>query len=384
MSKHLRLQDPSKRPPARLLWLGIIFLTAGFASLIFADHLKPSLLGGERILRIATEIESKGLTHQLIDIWQDWKHGGVKSGEADADIKGDSKTATAIDARGQIWSIFETEARLLVRENRISSLVEMCGYMSILIGLASICGYLFGQSGEHEFLVADNLPTVSSDSTLASIVGAQLAKAGKLRGAAHQLIALIFILAIGGMTLFYLSGEFSYEKRASNIGILKEALENIADRNEDAQERVTNMFRDAIDGIADTEEDSQVKVALLQAAASHAAQFGEFAKADQGTRQLETSLNRNVLISSIAARAGIILIVGYLIKILLSSYRYNIRLAAFYSSRAYSLLLLPQEKLPNSLAEIVASLGPESLDFEKANASDPISGVEELRKAIGV
>jgi photosystem II stability/assembly factor-like uncharacterized protein len=77
-------------------------------------------------------------------------------------------------------------------------------------------------------------------------------------------------------------------------------------------------------------------------------------------------------------RAGVILLLMFLVAIFSSLYRYSLRMAAFYDGRADALILDWLEQSSLSLAELAAIFGPEGIDFAKARS--PADHVVDLAK----
>ena len=96
-----------------------------------------------------------------------------------------------------------------------------------------------------------------------------------------------------------------------------------------------------------------------------------------------------VLISSTTQRVGIIVLLIFLLQILVPTYRYNHRLAAYYSARADALeiLFISDNKLSdNKLDTLVAILSPDLVDFGKtvkSPADHALEAIKETMKAAG-
>ena len=91
--------------------------------------------------------------------------------------------------------------------------------------------------------------------------------------------------------------------------------------------------------------------------------------------KIKSSENSSILrflLQTNALRAGIILLILFLVQILVSLSRYDTRLAAFYDARADALLLtdpgsLPQRTLNvDEIDKLMAALSPDALDFGRA------------------
>ena len=87
-----------------------------------------------------------------------------------------------------------------------------------------------------------------------------------------------------------------------------------------------------------------------------------------------------VLISTSVTRITAVLLLIFGAQVLINFYRYNLRLAAFYESRADAIELLGAKSLDN-LAPIVASLSPEVIDLGKVPKT-PTQEITELAKSL--
>jgi len=84
------------------------------------------------------------------------------------------------------------------------------------------------------------------------------------------------------------------------------------------------------------------------------------------------------LIQTSITRFGVLAVVGFLVSILVSLYRYNIRLAGFYTARADVLRLAGNPVAVSDFAILAAALSP-NLEFGKAPVS-PLTQLVELIK----
>lgn len=87
-----------------------------------------------------------------------------------------------------------------------------------------------------------------------------------------------------------------------------------------------------------------------------------------------------VLISTSVARIAAVLLLIFGVQVLINFYRYNLRLAAFYESRADALELLGDSSL-EGLGSIVSSLSPDLIDLGKP-PNTPTQEMVELAKSI--
>lgn len=98
-------------------------------------------------------------------------------------------------------------------------------------------------------------------------------------------------------------------------------------------------------------------------------------------RQSESAPNQQLLffLSTTATRLGSVLLLIFLVQILLSVYRYSIRLVSYYEARADALLLYDGSNA-EQLQTLVAVLAAERIEFGKS-PSTPVEQAAELLKS---
>ena len=84
-----------------------------------------------------------------------------------------------------------------------------------------------------------------------------------------------------------------------------------------------------------------------------------------------------ILLNTIVARIGAVLLLIFGAQILIGFYRYNLKLAAFYDARADAIELLAGDSLEN-LPAIVATLSADQIDMGKS----PKSPTEEAARLL--
>ena len=67
-------------------------------------------------------------------------------------------------------------------------------------------------------------------------------------------------------------------------------------------------------------------------------------------------------------RIGLVVLILFLVGVFTALYRYNLRLAAFYDSRADALMMLGSQDHDHTLGELADIFGPDSIEFVKARA----------------
>ena len=92
----------------------------------------------------------------------------------------------------------------------------------------------------------------------------------------------------------------------------------------------------------------------------------DIARIESASRDLGLALgsNDNLLISTAVTRVGSIILLIFLVRFLVIAYKYGLRLACFYDSRADALILSSSKDTKN-LEEMVRVFSSESLEFEK-------------------
>jgi hypothetical protein len=85
------------------------------------------------------------------------------------------------------------------------------------------------------------------------------------------------------------------------------------------------------------------------------------------------------LVQTSVTRFGLLAVIGFFVSILVSLYRYNVRLAAFYTARADALRLLEPPSAVSDFALIVTALSP-TVEFGKG-PQPPIAQLVDLVKA---
>ena len=80
-------------------------------------------------------------------------------------------------------------------------------------------------------------------------------------------------------------------------------------------------------------------------------------------------------LSTLITRAAILFILLFVVQVLVSLYRYNMRLAGFYDARADALSIFVEGTAP-TLGDLMRSLSPEQLDFGKTPTSVAQQSIE--------
>lgn len=98
------------------------------------------------------------------------------------------------------------------------------------------------------------------------------------------------------------------------------------------------------------------------------------------TRVVDSQAVVPILLSTVGQRVCIVVLLIFLLQILVPTYRYNIKLAAYYSARADALELLA--RVPDhTLDKLIPILSPDSLDFGRTVQSPTEHLIELVKEA---
>jgi hypothetical protein len=272
-------------------------------------------------------------------------------------------------------------------------------FISIAIALAVyvvIAGIILGI---HAVLVARRKLWASeavapNEAERVSAVAVRLRRrAATLRTGAGGSLFLIVLALIGGLGLFYFAKQISINTNDEIIRLLaQKSQRELADIG-----RAESLIREA-DYIVDRALQAttpDIRKALASDVAAEATSGIDGAK--QAIAKVQSSaatIEKHIialdrtdqtreLISTIATRVGAVLIIVFLVQILVSLYRYNMRLSAYYDARADALELAAGADGRTSLKQFQAAceiIAPDRIDFGREPKS-PVANVTELLKA---
>jgi predicted PurR-regulated permease PerM len=200
----------------------------------------------------------------------------------------------------------------------------------------------------------------------------------KLRERAHRLrigaaltFALILLALAGGLFLFVYAGQISLRESASfdTLYRFNSDLSESLDRLDYLYVAFGQSDRPSLDSVERAALMSDIRD-LKNAAESLPKQI-----TDEETPPVQT------VISTIVTRIGSVLLLVFLVQILVTLFKYNIRLAGYYDSRADALELLDDGNGPD-LERIAAIFASESLDFGKAPPSPAQHAIDLAREII--
>ena len=200
-------------------------------------------------------------------------------------------------------------------------------------------------------------PSRSHDPTVEGLICSFRRRAHRFRNVAT--VVLIIIVAV------LLSGAFVFTTGAGRIAIRESNLreEYLITRLTDVNREIASLERHLLKskGVKKEDEktDSQERLATLKT--FRTSTQAEIESEDKRTQPPDVT---TYLVSSMSTRIGSVLLLVFLVQILVSLYRYTMRLAAFYDSRADILKLMDFE-LPASTEKIISIFRSDSLDFGK-------------------
>jgi hypothetical protein len=201
------------------------------------------------------------------------------------------------------------------------------------------------------------------------IIGRFRDRADRLRKSARWVLCWIVILLIVGMAVFLVAGEIIRQELlgAQTSAILDLAEKQLLQNATDATAEIVRLKAE-VAGTTDSE------ISKLQSIATSLQVVAQLNK-ETSERPATNSAQTSFLISTIAVRAGTIVLLLFLVQILVPLYRYRTRLAVFYEKAlgCYSVMVVCIGVQPMQPAEswaadflLTAGTGP---DFRKPIAN---------------
>jgi hypothetical protein len=90
-----------------------------------------------------------------------------------------------------------------------------------------------------------------------------------------------------------------------------------------------------------------------------------------------------VILGTVGTRIGLVIVVAYLVQLLVGTYRYNTRMAAYYESRADALELSGSRRDSKVFGELVGILSPDHINFGKAPVFGSDTLIDLVRTGLG-
>lgn len=196
-----------------------------------------------------------------------------------------------------------------------------------------------------------------------TIIRALRRRARDLRLASWFALFLTFIAIAIGLYLFTIAGSIAtsdYSARARYAEQEQERFRNFVDLTlRDMRQLLTD--RDLVT------PESSVKVIenVNKVISEQGNTINNNVKAVLEPTEQKGNFALYLLVSTISTRIGSVLLLIFLVQILISVYRYSVRLQTYYDARADALLLAHKSDAAE-LQQIVALLSPERIDFGKS------------------
>jgi hypothetical protein len=207
---------------------------------------------------------------------------------------------------------------------------------------------------------------IAGNKQIESIVYALRERATRLRRASNVILGLVVLSVLLGFRVFASAGYITSRDQTAIV-------DRMADRAVDDLGRATDALRDSR-GVSQADID-MVKRGLAEVEAATKDRAAAIREAGAGVNMMSVW-------STISTRIASVLLLLFLVQILVTMYRYSIRLAAFYDARADILQLSPPFD-SIQFTDIVKALSPDALDFgrePKSPAQYAIDLAKELIK----
>ena len=226
---------------------------------------------------------------------------------------------------------------------------------------------------EHtEQLVNAELDASSSSPSIKALVVSLRRRARFLRATSWITLFLSFLAIAFGLLVFTRAGEIAQRDILSQR--LTEELYLSKFRNAEALGRIQQLLQSSgRDALSELEEIKTIRGEIER----------NSQRAEQALRSIESSGSNGQLLfflSTVSTRLGSVLILIFLVQILLSVYRYSVRLVSYYDSRADALLLYTGPDA-DQLQKLVSTLSAERVEFGKSPTT-PAEQATELIKSV--
>lgn len=244
----------------------------------------------------------------------------------------------------------------------------------LIIGFAIVLFRAFRryQQRREENVSAESAHTTSESPAIKSLLLSLRRRALGLRLASWFILALTFVLIIGGLYIFTSAGAIARGESSSYQ--LQRSLE-LKDFEVDYQlDRISRKIENSgfTDKALGLEEIQKIRTSLE-------ASTKEFRESLQRMDQTYGSNERFwVFLSATSTRVGSVLLLIFLVQILLSVYRYSIRMVSYYEARADALLLY-EGKDAEQFQLFVTTLSADKVEFGKAPQSPADQAIELIK-----
>jgi hypothetical protein len=188
--------------------------------------------------------------------------------------------------------------------------------------------------------------------------------------------AALFIVFAGQITSLDVSGVKLVSLAQADVRSAEDELDRIsseitrtqANRRRAREQAAKGEPRSDVPSPEDTSSDDEISRLKYDAKKTALAKANDVLlrvkeKQFEDDRSKDQTSSQILLIQTSVTRFGVVLIMVFLVQILVSLYRYNMRLSAFYYGRADALVLV--SKQPADLRALVELISPDKLDFGK-------------------
>lgn len=261
------------------------------------------------------------------------------------------------------------------------------------------CGEPLPQEIKSKLMNPDTVVASSVDLVPTEIIVTELRNRAKwLRTIAATIMSGIIFFTLIGILIFLRAGYTARQETVTSTMLMEvegvgEKLRRVRESLEkkggpQAQTKTgsspTNPRAPAVNANIkkEPELDTNQIIAVLQEIPS----FEKTIEETTGALRHDLSENRvlvPILVSSISQRIGIIILLIFLLQILVPTYRYNIRLAAFYEARADALEIMSE--IPDCpLDKLILILSPDTINFGKSIQTPTEHLLEVVKDAVKV
>jgi len=220
-------------------------------------------------------------------------------------------------------------------------------------------------------------------------------RARSLRRGANLTLTLMLIALSAGLSLFYVAAEISGGS-SEVVAAIQRYAAGTAGAMDRLDERLKSITRYVDSSIFQSEiastptEKARIDRERTRAANGVTNAANEIAASAKAISQSVATVQAQVLavsssdrnrhlISTISTRVGAVLIIIFLVQILITLYRYSLRLAAYYDARADALeLAIGVDGCidPEMLRTLAAIISPDTIEFGRGPKSPAEAGLE--------
>lgn len=223
---------------------------------------------------------------------------------------------------------------------------------------------------------------VSNSLAIKSLVRSLRRRARSLRSAARFTLFLTFLSIAAGLYLFTSAGQIA--SRDTYSSVLADELKRSSTDAALSSQRVVDQLRDLYEKSGPESTQSNVPEELIKAGREIA---GQHARTEQIIARIEqAAVSKDTLyffLSTLTTRIGSVLLLIFLVQILLSVYRYSVRLETYYDSRADALVIYGGSS-EEQLERLVSVLSPDKIEFGKTPTTPTEHAVEAVKNIAAI